>query len=157
MAPHTSGQAESPATPMTSHSPHEGGDEPPRSGYGLIPGAELPGAVYIAALLAYVWMLGAAWLAFGSNDELDLNLGIATVLTIVIFALPALIVRTATTRAPNASAPTWSARRPAIYRYRKPACRSSYFRSCWRWLPPRSALFSILSADQVGAMLRSGV
>jgi hypothetical protein len=99
MAPHTSGEAESPAIPRTSHSPHEGGHEPPRSGYGLIPGAELPGAVYVAALLAYVWMLGAAWLAFGSSDESDLNLGIATVLAIVIFALPALIVRTAATRA----------------------------------------------------------
>jgi hypothetical protein len=105
MATHVAGEADG-------HSPTEllddnAAPEQPRSGYGLVPGAELPGAMYLTALLAYVWMLTAAWLAFGSSEESDLNLGVVSVLTIVMFALPILIVRTATRRlskrSPNSS------------------------------------------------------
>jgi hypothetical protein len=96
MPSHMTGKVED--QPATLHPTHVTEPELPRSGYGLTPGAELPGAVYVAVLLAYVWMLSAAWLAFGSSEESDLNLGIATVLTIVIFALPVLIVRTARSR-----------------------------------------------------------
>ena len=95
MATHIAGEAEghSPTLPQ-----HDAEPEQPRSGYGLIPGAELPGAMYLTALLAYVWMLAAAWLAFGSSEESDLNLGVVTILTITLFALPVLIVRTAMAR-----------------------------------------------------------
>ncbi|HEU4379171.1 MAG TPA: hypothetical protein VFR73_11405 [Hyphomicrobiaceae bacterium] len=49
-------------------------------------------------MLAYVWMLAAAWFAFGSSEESDLNLGVVSLLGIVMFALPILIVRTAAAR-----------------------------------------------------------
>ena len=92
MATHIAGEAEG-RSPL-----HDAPTEQPRSGYGLVPGAELPGSMYLTALLAYAWMLAAAWLAFGSSEESDLNLGVVTVLTIVICALPILIVRTAAAR-----------------------------------------------------------
>jgi hypothetical protein len=49
-------------------------------------------------VLAYVWMLAAAWFAFGSSEESDLNLGVVSLLGIIMFALPILIVRTASAR-----------------------------------------------------------
>jgi|EndMetStandDraft_3_1072993.scaffolds.fasta_scaffold01573_9 hypothetical protein len=99
MATHTLGEEGRPTTPLPSFPPHDDAErEPLRSGYGSIPGAELPGGMYLTMLLGYVWMLAAAWLAFGSSDESDLNLGVATVLTIVFVALPVLIVRTAAAR-----------------------------------------------------------
>jgi hypothetical protein len=100
MATHTLGEAVGrPTTPLPPLPPDDDIErEPFRSGYGSIPGAEFPGGMYLTMLLAYIWMLVAAWLAFGRSDESDLNLGVATVLSIVFVALPILIVRTATAR-----------------------------------------------------------
>jgi hypothetical protein len=69
-----------------------------RSSYGEVPGAELPGAIYRLIVAAYAWMLLAAWVAFGSGAESDLNLSIAVVLAVVFFALPIIMRRSAITR-----------------------------------------------------------
>jgi len=66
-----------------------------RSGYGMIPGAELPVAVYVSVFAAFAWIVLASWLAFANDADADLSLGIAGVLTVVFFALPVLIRLTA--------------------------------------------------------------
>lgn len=61
-----------------------------------LPGGELPVAVYRTVLAAYVWMMLAAWIAFGAHATADINLGIATVVMVVFTAIPCLIYVTAT-------------------------------------------------------------
>lgn len=70
-------------------------EQPARSNYGAVPGAELPVAVYISVFAAFAWIVLASWLAFGSGADADLALGFAGVLTVVFFALPVLVYLTA--------------------------------------------------------------
>jgi hypothetical protein len=72
-------------------------EETVRSGYGTIPGAEFPVAVYVSVFAAFAWIVGASWIAFanGADADLALGLGMAGVLTVVFFALPVLIRLTA--------------------------------------------------------------
>ena len=65
----------------------------PRSGYGSVPGSEFSAGVYRTVIIAYAWMLFAAWFAFGASGEADLILTIGTVLAVVFFALPIIIRR----------------------------------------------------------------
>jgi hypothetical protein len=65
--------------------------EAPRSGYGSVPGAELPTFVYVSVLIAFAWVMLASWLAFASDADTQLALGIAIVLGIVFFALPIIV------------------------------------------------------------------
>jgi hypothetical protein len=65
--------------------------EAPRSGYGSVPGAELPTFVYVSVLIAFAWVMLASWLAFASDADAQLALGIAIVLGIVFFALPIIV------------------------------------------------------------------
>ena len=69
-----------------------------RSAYGSLPGEEFPKAVYGSAVAAFVSVVVISWLAFGGSDDADLVLGFATVLTVVSFALPILVRRTAASR-----------------------------------------------------------
>ena len=69
-----------------------------RSIHGSIPGDELPAAVYRTVVLAFVWMMLAAWLAFGGARGTDLDLAIATVLCTVFLGIPILLHRTARNR-----------------------------------------------------------
>ena len=62
-----------------------------RSDYGHVPGEEFPRAVYGSVVAAFVFIVAASWVAFGSGADADLTLGFATVLTIVFFALPILV------------------------------------------------------------------
>jgi len=62
----------------------------------VMPGAELPGAVYITVVVAFAWMLAMAWLAFSSSDGIDLDLGIATGLALMFLIVPLAIHHTAT-------------------------------------------------------------
>ena len=70
-----------------------------RSSYGSVPGAELPVAVYGSVFVAFIWVVVAAWIAFGNGADADLSLGMAAVLTVVFFALPVLIRLTANSHA----------------------------------------------------------
>jgi len=70
-----------------------------RSNYGSVPGAELPVAVYGSVFVAFIWVVVAAWIAFGNGADADLSLGMAAVLTVVFFALPVLIRLTANSHA----------------------------------------------------------
>lgn len=72
----------------------------PRSSFGTVPGAEFPPFVYISVLAAFAWIMLASWLAFASDMDAALSLGIAIVLGIVFFALPVIIreVAVATSR-----------------------------------------------------------
>lgn len=65
-----------------------------------LPGGELPKAVYRTVFAAYLWMLIAAWIAFGTHATADINLGIATVVMAVFTAIPWLIYVTATHHKP---------------------------------------------------------
>ena len=67
----------------------------PRSDYGHVPGAEFPTAVYRSVVGAFAAVVVAAWLAFGGGNDADLTLAFASVLTVVLFALPILVRRTA--------------------------------------------------------------
>ncbi len=49
---------------------------------------EFPTAVYASVVLAFVWVLFASWLMFGSGSDIDLDLGIATVLFFMMLGLP---------------------------------------------------------------------
>ena len=69
-----------------------------RSNYGSIVGDEFPTAVYKTVVFAFVWMMLAAWLAFGRAAGTDLDLIIATVLCTVLLGIPILLYRTARTR-----------------------------------------------------------
>lgn len=66
-----------------------------RSGYGTIPGAEFPVAVYVSVFVAFAWIVVASWIAFASGSDAALALAIAGVLTVVFFALPLLVWLTA--------------------------------------------------------------
>jgi hypothetical protein len=67
----------------------------PRSSFGTVPGAELPGFLYTSVLAAYLWIMLASWLAFAGDVDADLALGIAAVLAVVFFSLPLVIRRIA--------------------------------------------------------------
>jgi hypothetical protein len=67
----------------------------PRSGYGELPGAEFPAAVYRSVIAAFVALVPISWAAFARDADGVLSLGFAAVLTIVFFALPVIVFRTA--------------------------------------------------------------
>jgi hypothetical protein len=50
--------------------------------------AEFPTVVYASVVLAFVWVLIASWLMFGSGSDVDLDLGIATVLFLLMLGIP---------------------------------------------------------------------
>jgi hypothetical protein len=76
-------------------------EQEPRSGYGTVPGAELPAFVYVSVLAAFAWIMLASWLAFAGDMDADLALGIAVVLGIVFFALPVIIRQVAVANTRN--------------------------------------------------------
>ena len=76
-----------------------------RSGYGVMPGSEFPTAIYFSVAGAFAWMLGAAWLAFGTNVGTDLDLAMVTVLALVFVGIPAAMHHTAATRYPSEPKP----------------------------------------------------
>jgi hypothetical protein len=71
----------------------------PRSDYGAVPGDEFPAFVYVSILAAFGWIMLASWLAFASDMDARLALGMAIVLALVFFALPVIIHHVAVTRA----------------------------------------------------------
>lgn len=83
--PAGSGPASTPARKAAST------EEAPRSGYGEVPGAELPASVYLSVLMAFAWIMLASWLAFANDTGAALALAVAIVLAIVFFALPVII------------------------------------------------------------------
>ena len=76
-----------------------------------LPGGELPNAVYRSVAFAFVWMMLAAWIAFGGSRGLDLDLSVGIVLFIVAAALPWLIRTTASHHIPAKSTEV----RPFLY------------------------------------------
>ena len=60
-----------------------------------VPGEEFPAAVYRTIVIAFAWMMLAAWLAFGGAAGTDLDLAIATVLCTVLLGIPFVLRRTA--------------------------------------------------------------
>ena len=73
-------------------------DDAHRSNYESVPGDEFPTAVYRSIVIAFAWMMVAAWLAFGGTSGTNLDLAVATVLFAVFLALPILMHRTAANR-----------------------------------------------------------
>ena len=76
-------------------------------GYELqpLPGSELPATVYRLIVFAYIWLLGAAWYAFGRDGGTDLLLGMASVLAIVFLGIPMAMRTTAAPRLPRPEQP----------------------------------------------------
>jgi len=60
-----------------------------------VPGAELPRAVYRSVVAAFAWMIGMAWIAFGSGMEPDFALGFASLLMIICLGILLFIQTTA--------------------------------------------------------------
>jgi hypothetical protein len=83
--------------------PGIGGAREVRSDYGSLPGGELPAAVYRSVIAAFGAIIVIAWFAFGGSADSDLALGFATVLTVVFFALPIIVRRTAAARSSESS------------------------------------------------------
>lgn len=52
---------------------------------------EFPAVVYGSIFLAFIWVLVASWLLFGSGADVDLDLGIATVLFLMMLGLPIIL------------------------------------------------------------------
>ena len=50
----------------------------------LAPGAELPNLVYYSVAVCFVWLLLAAWFAFGRDRETDFSFAIAFVFSSVV-------------------------------------------------------------------------
>ena len=69
-----------------------------RSNYELVPGDEFPATIYRSIVIAFAWMMVAAWLAFGGTSGTNLDLAVATVLFAVFLALPIIMHRTAANR-----------------------------------------------------------
>lgn len=67
----------------------------PRSSYGSVPGAEFPTFVYVSVVVAFAWIMLAAWLAFAREMDAALALGIGIALAIVFFGLPIILHRVA--------------------------------------------------------------
>lgn len=67
-------------------------------------GRELPVGVYLAIVGAYAWILLVAWFAFDRGTEAGLNLGIVSVILVLLLGLPAIIFHLAWTRL-NATSP----------------------------------------------------
>jgi len=77
--------------------PHE-----TRSGYGVLPGAEFPTALYVSVAGAFAWMFGFSWLAFGvGGGGVGLDLTMVTVLATVFLTIPLAMYHTASTRFPS--------------------------------------------------------
>jgi len=91
----TSNIADRPAV----EAPPRSDEQPARSNYGAVPGAELPVAVYISVFVAFAWIVVASWIAFASGSDAVLALAMAGVLTVVFFALPLLVWLTARSHA----------------------------------------------------------
>jgi hypothetical protein len=73
-----------------------------RSGYGVLPGAEFPTALYVSVAGAFAWMFGFSWLAFGlGGGGVGLDLTMVTVLATVFLAIPFAMYHTASTRFPS--------------------------------------------------------
>lgn len=90
--------ASQPSNPASDPQPVQDGEPGARSGYGTVPGEEMPSSVYISVFLAFAWIVVASWIAFAHGADADLALGFATVLTVVFFALPLLVYMTAKSR-----------------------------------------------------------
>jgi len=67
--------------------------DPPK--YVRLPGSEFPNVIYGSVAAAFVWMILTAWIAFGSGREPDFTLAFASLIILVILALPFLIHVTA--------------------------------------------------------------
>jgi len=91
-----SSNAEELNSETSSLAPPAAGEESADTRAIMLPGTELPGAVYITVVAAFAWMLMMAWLAFSSSDGIDLDLGIATGLALMFLGVPLAIHHTAT-------------------------------------------------------------
>ncbi len=60
-----------------------------------IPGSEVPRGIYRVALFSFIWMLFAAWVAFGHARGTDVDLVFVTIIVAMISMLPTLVRRTA--------------------------------------------------------------
>ncbi len=85
-------QASKPSAGCLSSDARPGGD---LSANGRLPGVEFPKAVYRSVVAAFGFILLASWAAFGGSEDSDLALSLASVLTIVFFALPIIMRKTA--------------------------------------------------------------
>lgn len=90
-APHAS---DAPATRVKNETRHDD-DRPDLTDNDEVPGDEMHRAVYFSVVAAFGLMFLVAWLAFGYGTEVDFNLAMATVLGIIVLALPWLIHATA--------------------------------------------------------------
>ena len=70
----------------------------PRSAYGRLPGEEFPRALYRSVVASFAAIVLISWFDFGGDADAELVLGFASVLTIVFFALPILVRKTAAAR-----------------------------------------------------------
>ena len=71
------------------------GRDPKRSAYDEAPGSEIPSAVYVTLIVAFLWMGGIAWLFFHGPGYTDLDLLEATLLVVIMLGLPVLLVKMA--------------------------------------------------------------
>lgn len=70
-------------------------------------GREFPAGVYLTVTLAYVWLLTAAWLAFGNIRETKLVIAIAALIFAMFLGLPTIALRLAWRRS-NERGPDWT-------------------------------------------------
>jgi hypothetical protein len=83
---------------MQARTPHnDSGNRPARydADVRAVPGSEFPRAVYTSIAAAFVWMLAAAWLAFGTNMGTDLDLAVIGVLFAVFLGIPVILTHVA--------------------------------------------------------------
>jgi hypothetical protein len=85
-------QTSKPGTGSQSSDARPGGEP---SVHGRLPGAEFPKTVYRSVVGAFGFILLASWAAFGGGEDSDLALGFASVLTVVFFAIPIIMRKTA--------------------------------------------------------------
>jgi len=135
------------AAPVTTPSKDEAPADEVRSGYGVMPGSEFPPAIYFSVAGAFAWMLGAAWLAFGTNVGTDLDLTMVTVLAFVFLGIPTVMHHTAATRYPSVPTPM-------------AAFLSSQVDTATGWMPARQAWLEVMlipAALALAATLIGGV
>lgn len=78
--------------PITAEHPSDHHNERPEEAqHDVGVGVEMHGAVYIVMGLAYAWIMVMAWIAFGWNVGVDLDLSFASLVIAVMIGLPLLV------------------------------------------------------------------
>jgi hypothetical protein len=129
------------------------------AGYELqpLPGSEFPPTLYRLIALAYLWLFGTAWYAFGRDTDTEFLLAMGAVLAAVFFGIPMTMRKTASPRLPRPQRPQQTVERLRIASARVETATGSL--PAWRaWIEVLLIPFALaLAATLIGAAYLAAV